>query len=127
MGSFAPRFHHNRFRVEPVFEIMPFAATALLPPFIGPLVAFVFTIMSPPPEVSGPEHRSIHLLWKVSHPRTTDGSPWCYLCHSPSCCRNTSAAHCLAPAIDRAPVKAVADDHLARMLVRDVRMNSTVP
>jgi hypothetical protein len=51
MGSFAPRFHHNRFRVEPVFKIMAFAATALFPQFIGPLVAFVFTIMSSPPEV----------------------------------------------------------------------------
>ena len=35
MGSFTPRFHHNRFRVEPVFEIMAFAATALFPQFIG--------------------------------------------------------------------------------------------
>lgn len=35
MGSFAPRFHHNRFRVEPVFKIMAFAATALFPQFIG--------------------------------------------------------------------------------------------
>jgi len=40
MGSVAPRFHHNRFRVEPVFEIMPFAAAALFPRFIGFLAIY---------------------------------------------------------------------------------------
>lgn len=35
MGKFTPRFHNNRFRVEPVFEIMVFAAAALFLQFIG--------------------------------------------------------------------------------------------
>ena len=102
MGSFAPRFHHNRFRVELVFEIMAFAAAALFPQFIG-FLAVLPTGLSAIHKVSPPcLRRGLHGSVKrhASSPFASNSlAPW-LPSSSPSCLhllksgsRNTASIH----------------------------------